>query len=249
MIHTILHRHFFRACVLVLICAGSVLAQKSDTTRKRIPREEIGIVKKLTVMPYATISYNIQSGQAFPKSAQGIGYGFGLAFDLTEDKQPVGAYFDFAYQDMRAHAADGACKVVGPDTIGAVAVSVPVTHYFSYAVFEGFVKLQTLKSNGYFLIGGSLGVATTGLTVSEGPGTASYSEWKTVDTYHELRLDIRAGLGIKLGYISGHQLVFEARFGYPVTTVLGDYHDFCNGSDAHGSWRVVTLQANIGLRL
>jgi hypothetical protein len=245
----ILYRDFFCASALVVLSCSPIWAQTKDTTaKKRIPREEIGIVKSLTVMPYATISLNLQSGQAFPKGAMGIGYGFGLAFDLTEEKQPVGAYFDFAYQDMRAHAADGTCgRVANTDTVSQ---SLPVTHYFSYALFEGFVKLQSPKNNGYLLIGASAGIATTGLTVREGAiAEDKYSEWRTIDTYHPFRLDLRIGLGIKLGYISGHQLVFEARAGYPVTTAIGDYHDFCNGSAAHGSWRVVTLQGNVGLRL
>ncbi len=256
------HRHIFKtglaaSLLLVLLTTSCLIAQTKDSSaHKKVLREDVGIVKSLTVMPYATISYNIQSGQAFPKSAQGIGYGFGIAFDLTEEKQPVGAYFDFAYQDMRASANDGACKRINPDNIfDTIAVSVPVTHYFSYALFEGFVKLQTKKSNGYFLIGASLGIATTSLTVKEGPGLPFFSDWnssadstgKTIG--NKLRLDIRAGLGIKLGYISGHQVVFEARFGYPVTTAISEYHDVCNGSSAHGSWRAVTLQGNIGLRL
>jgi hypothetical protein len=243
------HRDSFCAFALVMLISSPLFAQTRDSSgSKRIPREDIGIVKSLTVMPYATISYNLQSGQAFPKGAQGLGYGFGLAFDLTEEKQPVGAYFDFAYQDMRAHATDGTCaRTSYTDTVSQ---SLPVTHYFSYALFEGFVKLQSPKNNGYFLIGASAGIATTDLTVREGAiAEEKYTEWRTVETFHTLRIDIRAGLGIKLGYISGHQLVFEARFGYPVTNVIGDYHDFCNGSDAHGSWRVVTLQGNIGLRL
>jgi hypothetical protein len=245
----IIFRNIFLSCLLSFIFSCTGFAQTKDSSvRKRVPREDIGFVKTLTVMPYATVSFNIQSGQAFPKAAQGLGYGFGLAFDLTEDKQPVGAYFDFAYQDMRAHATNGTCALTSySDTVSQ---SLDVTHYFSYALLEGFVKLQNIKSNGYFLIGASLGVATTGLTVREGAvETEKYAEWKTVESYHTLRLDIRAGLGLNLGYISGHQLVFEARFGYPVTNVIGDYHDFCNGSAAHGSWRIVTLQGNIGLRL
>ncbi|MFI5264388.1 MAG: hypothetical protein ACHQM6_07730, partial [Candidatus Kapaibacterium sp.] len=88
-----LHRNIFYTIVLLAFSCSSVFAQAKDSTgsKKRL-REDIGIVKSLTVMPYATISFNLQSGQAFPKSAQGIGYGFGLAFDLTEDKQPVGVY-------------------------------------------------------------------------------------------------------------------------------------------------------------
>ena len=236
------------ATAVMFVCLSScIMAQTTDSSSHKRVREDVGIVKHLTVMPYATISFNIQSGQAFPKNAQGIGYGFGIAFDLTEEKQPIGAYFDFAYQDMRASANDGACKLINPaDTITA---TVPVTHYFSYALFEGFVKLQTKKSNGYFLIGASMGIATTSLTVKEGPGLPFYSDWHGSDFYNAFRFDIRAGLGIKLGYISGHQAVFEARFGYPVTSIITDYHDICNGSTAHGSWRAVTLQGNIGLRL
>lgn len=238
------------ACLFLLTFTSAhaqISGKKDSTVRKRVPREDIGIVKTLTVMPYATISYNFQSGQAFPKGAQGLGYGFGIAFDLTEEKQPIGAYFDFAYQDMRASVNDGACKLVKESD--TVTETVPVKHYFSYALFEAFVKFQSAKSNGYFLLGASAGIATTALTVKEGPGTPFYSDWHGSDFYNSFRLDIRAGLGIKLGYISGHQLVFEARFGYPVTTVISEYHDICNGSTAHGSWRVVTMQGNIGLRL
>lgn len=227
---------------------GTVFAQSKDSTiRKKVPRTDVGVVKSLTVMPYATISYNFHSGQAFPKGAQGVGYGFGIAFDLTEEKQPLGAYFDFAYQDMRAHATDGACKLLKEtDTVTA---SVPVEHYFSYALFEGFLKLQSLKNNGYFLIGASLGIATTSLTVKKGGLTDEFSDWKGSTFSNSLRLDIRAGLGIKLFQVSGHQVVFEARFGYPITSAITDYHDACNGSDAHGPWRIVTMQGNIGLRL
>jgi hypothetical protein len=238
-------------CILFLSACSSSFAQtdttfKKQNTTRRIPKDS-GIVKKLTVMPYATISYNLQSGQAFPRNASGIGYGFGLAFDLTEDKQPLGAYFDFAYQDMRASANDGAAKLVNPaDT---VTTTVPVTHYFSYFLLEGFLKFQTLKNNGYFLLGVSTGISTTSLSVKTGPPPDQYADWSGTPFYNKLRLDIRAGIGIKLGYISGHQVVFEARFGYPVTTAISDYSDFANSNGAHGSWRIVSLQGNIGLRL
>lgn len=218
-------------------------------------REDIGVVKKLTVMPYVTISYNLQSGQAFPKSAQGVGYGFGIAFDFTEDKQPLGAYFDFAYQDMRASAKDGGCGQLTESN--PIFASVPVTNYFSYALFEGFLKLQSEKTNGYFLIGASVGLVTTSLTARDSViPSQQYSDWnsavdpntgKTIG--NKFRVDIRAGIGVKLGYISGHQLVIEARIGYPVTNVIDNYSDFCNGSGASGPWRIVTLQVNAGLRL
>jgi hypothetical protein len=243
------HRYLVCTFALLAVCCSSLAAQTKDSTvRKRVPREEVGIVKSLTIMPYATISYNLQSGQAFPKSAQGIGYGFGLAFDLTEEKQPLGAYFDFAYQDMRASANDGACKLINPTD--NVLVTVPVTNYFSYALFEGFLKLQSTKSQGYFLIGASMGIATTSLTVREGPGLAEYEDWNSTVYSNKFRFDIRGGIGIKLGYISGHQVVFEARFGYPITTAVSNYNDICNGTqNTNGTWRVVTLQGNIGLRL
>jgi len=113
--------------------------------------QETGLVRKIGVMPYVTLSYNLQSGQAFPKSATGVGYGFGIAFDFAPDKQPLGLYVDFAYQDMRASANDGACKLIHDND--TIAQTVPVTHYFSYALMEAFLKLQSPKTNGYFLIG------------------------------------------------------------------------------------------------
>ena len=251
-------RILFFAGVLVAVFLGKSVAQTADTTHKRVLREDIGVVKKVTVMPYATISYNLQSGEAFPKSAGGIGYGFGISFDLTQDKQPLGFYFDFAYQDMRAHAQDGGIgRIAGH---GDTAFSLPVTHYFAYVLLEAFLKLQSEKSNGYFLIGLSAGLATSSLTdreggVSDGGPYSEFSDWNS--TYvgsrlvgNKLRLDLRAGLGIKLGYISGHQLVLEARFGYPLTTAVSDWNDVSNSSvGSGGSWRVVTLQGNIGLRL
>ncbi|MEI8134329.1 MAG: hypothetical protein WCH46_04515 [bacterium] len=237
------------ALLAIVLCVSPAFSQSRDSVpRRRVLREDLGPVKKLTIMPYATLSYNLQSGQAFPKNAQGVGYGFGLAFDLTEDRQPLGAYFDFAYQDMRAHALDGSCgRIPGS---GDISQSLPVTHYFSYAQFEAFLKLQSHKTNGYFLIGASAGLATTGLTEREGAiAEDRFSEWKTVETYNQFRLDLRAGIGVKLGYISAKEVVIEARFGYPLTNVLGEYHDFCNGSGAFGPWRIVTMQMNVGLRL
>lgn len=251
------YRYLLFVCAVCMICPLSVFSQTmQDTARgKKVVREDIGIVKKLTVMPYATISYNLQSGQAFPKSAQGIGYGFGIAFDFTEDRQPLGAYFDFAYQDMRASAKDGGCGQINAND--PVFASVPVTNYFSYALFEGFLKLQSEKTNGYFLIGASIGLVTTSLTARDSViPSQQYSDWnsavdpttgKTIG--NKFRVDIRAGIGLKLGYISGHQLVVEARFGYPVTNVIDQYTDQCNGSGTGGSWRVVTMQINAGLRL
>ena len=218
---------------------------------RKVLRRDIGVVKKVTVYPYLTLSGNFQSGQAFPKSASGIGYGFGLAFDLTEDKQPYGLYFDLAYQDMRASAKDGGSKVVPPND--SVAITVPVDHYFSYALLEAFVKLQGEKSNGYFLIGASVGFATVAQTVKLGPGNAKVEDWSATFYNNEFvlnvfRLDIRAGLGVKLATISGYPLVFEARFGYPITAAISDWNDSGNGNSSHGPWRVLSFQGNFGLR-
>jgi hypothetical protein len=228
---------------------------KDTTTDKNVPslkqrRQDLGIVKAMAVMPYATVSYNLQSGQAFPKSANGVGYGFGVAFDFAPDKQPIGFYLDFAYQDMRASSKDGACKIEDPaNPKDTVAITVPVTHYFSYALVEAFLKLQSAKSNGYFLIGFSAGISTTALTDLQGPGVDQFEDWNTVGTYNKVRFDIRGGLGLKLATIDTHDLMLEARFGYPLTNILSDYSDICNGNGARGSWRAVSLQANLGLRL
>lgn len=211
-------------------------------------RQDIALVKKINVMPYATVSYNLQSGQAFPKSANGVGYGLGLAFDFAPDRQALGLYVDFAYQDMRATSSDGACKLIHPAT-DTLAVTVPVTHYFSYALMEVFAKLQSPKTNGYFLLGLSVGMSTTSLTDKQGPGVDEFTDWSSTTNYNKFRLDVRAGLGFKVAKFGTHDLVFEARFGYPLTTIITDYHDICNGSDAHGSWRAVTLQGNVGLIL
>ena len=250
-------KHVFFACLLASVFCASASAQITDTSgAKKVVRKETGLVKKLTLMPYVTGSFNLQSGEAFPKAAQGLGFGFGVAVDLTEDRQPLGAYIDFAYQDMRASAANGACAPT--NYTDNVYQTLNATHYFSYVLLETFLKIQSQKTNGYFLLGGSFGLATTELTARDGAiPEYKYSDWSgavnpaTNSTYgHKFRFDLRAGIGIKLGYVSGHELVFEARFGYPVTSAVSDYHDVCNGTvGTDGSWRVVTLQGNIGLRL
>ncbi len=246
---------FFSIIAVLLCCCvgGEVFAQGPSTptadsakTAKRKRISELQMIPTLAVMPYATISYNFQSGQAFPKAAQGVGYGFGLAFDFAPEKQPLGLYLDFAYQDMRASANDGAAKVLHDGD--SIAVPVPVTHYFSYALAEVFLKLQSERANGYFLIGFSTGIATTSLSVKEGPGLPEYSDWHGTSHYNAFRFDLRGGVGIKLGHIGTHDLIFEARFGYPITTIIHDYQDFANSSGTKGSWRAVSLQGNFGLR-
>ena len=230
----------------VLAQGPAVPDQDSANAAKRKRIAELQLLPSIAVMPYVTLSYNFQSGQAFPKAAQGVGYGFGIAFDFAPQKKPLGLYIDFAYQDMRASANDGAAKVLNDND--TVAVAVPVTHYFSYALAEVFLKLQNAKTDGYFLIGFSTGIATTSLSVKEGPGLPEYSDWHGTSHYNAFRFDIRGGVGIKLGHIGTHDLVFEARFGYPITTIIHDYQDFANGSGAKGSWRAVSLQGNLGLR-
>lgn len=251
------HRFPFILATAIMICclvlADVALAQgpatpASDTlTALQRRRKEIALVNKIGVMPYATLSYNLQSGQAFPKSASGVGYGVGVAFDFAPERQALGLYVDFAYQDMRASSSDGACKLIhAEDTITA---TVPVTHYFSYALMEVFAKLQSEKTNGYLLLGASMGISTTSLTVRQGPGLDEFTQWSSTSEYNKFRFDIRGGLGFRLAKLGTHELIFEARFGYPLTTIITDYHDVCNGSEAHGSWRAVTLQGNLGIRL
>lgn len=249
-----LRKHLIIFIALLLTTAAFAQSAAVDSSGgRKVLRRDIGVVKKVTVYPYLTLSGNFQSGQAFPKSANGIGYGFGLAFDLTEDKQPYGLYFDLAYQDMRASAKDGGAKVINP-AVDSVAMSVPVEHYFSYALFEAFVKLQGEKSNGYFLLGASVGFATLSQTVWRGPGSVQVADWSAATNSqgntigNSFRFDIRAGLGVKLATIAGYPLVFEARFGYPVTAAITDYNDFANGNSSHGPWRVLSFQGNLGLR-
>ena len=247
-----MHRSF--VLIFVFMLGGSALFAQTDTTggRKVLRQPVKAVANKVTVYPYATISLNYHSGQAFPKSATGIGYGFGLAFDLTEDKQPIGFYFDIAYQDMRAHANDGGCMDIDLTDTNTIAHTVEAEHYFSYALFEAFMKLQSEKAKGYFLIGLSTGLVTSALTVRRSPNPQLardvYSEWKSTDFHNKLRLDLRAGIGIQLGHIAGYPFVFEARFGYPIIPALTEYDDFCNANEARGPWRILSLQGNVGLR-
>lgn len=241
--------------ILSLSIAGitGLFAQTDTSGGRKVLRQPVEtVVNKLTVYPYATISLNYHSGQAFPKSATGIGYGLGLAFDLTEDKQPIGFYFDIAYQDMRAAAADGGCMDIDLTDTEDISRTVETEHFFSYALFEAFLKLQSERAKGYFLIGVSTGIVTSALTVRRSPDTRLapdlYSEWKSSDFHNKLRLDLRAGIGVQLGYIAGYPLVFEARFGYPIIAALTEYDDYCNANEARGPWRILSLQGNLGMR-
>ncbi|MEO6940132.1 MAG: hypothetical protein ABI444_08360 [Candidatus Kapaibacterium sp.] len=228
----------------LLLVAGEVFAQtKSDVPPAPVPT----LVKNVYFMPYVTGSGNFHSGEAFPKSASGLGYGFGLAFDLTEDGQKTGFYFDFAFQDMRAAANDGSCMT--QRTTDSLLSSVRAEHYFRYAMVETFVKLQGAKSNGYFLLGASFGYATTALTFSRGLYRDEPVDWKGVDNFNPFRLDIRAGLGVILANIGKHKLILEARVGYPITNAITGYRNICTGNGIDGNWKIITLQANLGLRL
>src|SRR5882724_2896291 len=87
------------AVLFVILPLTFVRAQGTNETDKPQRQKVSTLVDSVYFMPYITGSANFHSGDAFPKSATGLGYGFGLAFDLTKDGQKLGAYFDFAFQD------------------------------------------------------------------------------------------------------------------------------------------------------
>lgn len=231
----------------VLVAPGSLIAQTGTTTEtkvERLPPPE-GIVENMFFMPYITASMNLHSGKAFLKSASGAGYGFGIAFDLTKDGQKSGFYFDFAFQDMRAAADDGTCA---NDEIDTLLTSVRAEHYFQYVSFEPFLKLQGERANGYFLVGASLGYAVKSLTIKNGDVRDEYSNWSSQDFHNSFRFDLRAGLGLILANMGSQKVILEARVGYPITTALSDLRTFCNDTGEAGDWRIISLQANLGLR-
>lgn len=216
---------------------------------------QTGLVKNLTVMPYLTGSLNIMSGKAFPATATGPGIGGGLTFDWTAPGQSAGLMFDFAFQDMYASAHDGSCinpSLTGGtspgDTIELLLESANAYHYFMYLLFEPFLKLQSAKdSRGYFIIGASIGMPVVMETYSQNDQHSVAALWNNDPYAHRLRVDLRIGLGTKIGHIGKHDLILEARGGYPVTNVLTDYANACSGGDV-GNWRIITFQANLGLR-
>jgi hypothetical protein len=200
------------------------------------------------VMPYLTGSFNLHSGQAFPKSASGIGGGAGIAFDLTKKGDKVGFMFDLAFQDMRASAVNGSCIRFTDTTFG----SADAEHYFQYALFEGFLKVQGGRENGYILLGASLGYAMSSFTrvVSPfGSDRDQYSYWEGTNFGNSFRLDLRGGIGILPGNLFGYPLVLEGRIGYPITSAISDYGNICNLSAGPGDWSIVSLQFNLGVRL
>jgi hypothetical protein len=170
-----------RLLILLILGVLSVTPLRAQTQGgaktkvKPLPPVE-GLVKNVYFLPYLTGSLNLQSGKVFLRSATGIGYGFGVAFDLTEDGQKTGFYFDFAYQDMRAAAEEGTCMNDRYDTL---LTNARAEHYYQYVVFEPFLKLQGAKANGYFLLGTSIGYNLKALTVARGEVREEFSDWTT----------------------------------------------------------------------
>lgn len=238
-------KNYLRILLILCVCAfaGNLYAQETRVTKK-VPKDSVETVH---VMPYVTGSLNLHSGQAFAKSASGIGFGAGFELDFTPEKSKYGFLFDFAFQDMRAHAEDGTCL-----TTTETSYTVRAEHYFQYALAEAFLKIQTGKSNGYLMIGPSIGYATSSFTRAVSPKSTAedqYSYWEGTSNGNQLRLDIRGGLGIVLGQIGKHQLVVEGRFGYPILAAITDYSNVCNPSRTPGDWRIVSLQFNFGVRI
>jgi hypothetical protein len=204
------------------------------------------LVDTMTVMPYLTGSLNLFSGKAFLDNATGAGFGAGLTFDMTKEGQKTGFMFDFAFQDMAGFAANGNYVRIPSDSI---LVSADAYHYWYYLLFEPFLKLQTGgKQKGYFIIGASVGFAVLSETVSIGQGQTEYIVWDQTPYGNRFRLDLRAGVGVELAKIHGHELILEARAGYPLTNAITNYANIYGGNGP-GNWRIITLQANLGLRL
>ncbi len=273
MIHHPIAARIVALAIVSLIFSGSVIAQTSTSRflfeSAQVPIARIaatdpevgvgkpkfeGLVDNIYVIPYITGSYNIHSGKAFPKSASGLGFGGGLEFDFTEDGQKTGAMFDFAYQDMRAFAKDGsAAKRLVDDTLLSTA---DAEHYFQYLLLEGFLKIQGAKKNGYLLLGASVGYATLMETVSRIPADPSNglpeksvaALWDGTEYATKLRVDIRAGLGLILANLGTHKLIMEARVGYPILNAISDYKNIASDGEI-GSWKIITLQLNMGVRI
>lgn len=204
------------------------------------------LVDTMTMMPYVTGSLNLFSGKAFLANATGPGVGGGLLFDLTKEGQKTGFMFDFAFQDMYGSAQNGSTVNIPGDTILEPANAY---HYWQYLLFEPFLKLQTPgKQKGYFMIGASFGFAVLSETVSIGQNVTQYANWGQSKYASRFRLDLRAGVGEQLGKIGGHALILELRAGYPITNEISNYPNVSTGGDI-GNWRIITLQANLGLKL
>jgi hypothetical protein len=241
--HTIL---LFAFLLLLLSGVREASSQTPAGTSTEPAKPKVAtLVNTLAVMPYITGSLNLFSGKAFPANATGIGYGAGLAFDMTQKNEKLGFFFDFAFQDMRGSAQNNGSSVQGSDSVLAPATAY---HYWQYILFEPFLKIQGEKKNGYFLIGASLGYAVLSETVSRGATTTEYALWNEGPFGNQFRFDLRAGIGVKLADIGKHDLILEARAGYPLTNVISNYQNASTGGEA-GNWRIITIQANLGLRL
>ncbi len=235
---------FIVTCSFTILTCGLTAQAQSPTGQRMAPVHTL--VDSVHFMPYLTLSANFHSGEAFPKSASGLGGGFGLAFDMTNDGQKLGAYFDFAFQDMRASSLEGGCMT--QQVSDSFLSTVRADHYFQYASIETFLKIQGEKSNGYLLLGASFGFAVLEETVYQGLYRTSIADWKGTDYENPFRLDLRIGLGIVLARFGSHRLILEARAGYPITNALSNYTNVCTGSGIAGNWRIVTLQGNLGYR-
>jgi hypothetical protein len=234
----------FPRVLIAVICVAPSLLFAQGTKVERLPPVK-GMVDNVFFMPYVTLSYNRMSGTAFLQSAGGFGYGLGMAFDLTKDGQKSGFYFDIAWQDMRAAADQGVCM---NDEYPDLLTNERAEHYYQYVLLEPFLKLQGERANGYFLVGASLGYAVKALLIKNGDTRDEYSNWTTQEFHNPFRLDIRAGLGLILANFGTQKLILEARVGYPVTAAISDFRSFCDDSGLAGNWRIITLQANVGLR-
>lgn len=240
---------------VVILQIISIQTSRAQSVREVQP-EVASIVKHMTVMPYVTGSLNIMSGKAFPGKATGPGFGAGLTFDMTEDGQSAGLMFDFAFQDMYAVAKDGSC--INPylagaapgDTLDLFLETADAYHYFSYLLFEPFLKLQSAKDKrGYFIIGASIGMPVVMESYFVSEHYRQQAQWNNSPYGHRLRIDGRVGIGLKLGKIAKHDFVLEARGGYPITPVITDYVNQCSATGDIGDWRILTLQVNLGVRL
>lgn len=230
--------------VAVFACCG--MAQENGGGIISPSRHVPTLVDTMTMMPYVTGSLNLFSGKAFLANATGPGIGGGLLFDLTKEGQKTGFMFDFAFQDMSGVAQNGSCVNISGDTI---LESANAYHYWQYLLFEPFLKLQTPgKQKGYFMIGASFGFAVLSETVSIAQDLTQFARWDQSKFGSRFRLDLRAGVGEQLGTIDHHALILELRAGYPVTNAISDYANVCTGGDI-GNWRIITVQANLGLKL
>ncbi|HZK76405.1 MAG TPA: hypothetical protein VFD13_05795 [Candidatus Kapabacteria bacterium] len=232
--------------LLALAFSGQAAAQQSGGgIISPVPRVQ-PLFDTMTMMPYVTGSLNLFSGKAFIANATGPGVGGGLMFDLTKEGQKTGFMFDFAFQDMYGVAQNGSCVNISGDT---VLESANAYHYWQYLLFEPFLKLQTPgKQKGYFMLGASFGFAVLSETVSIGQDLTQFARWDQSRYGSRFRLDLRAGVGEQLGKIGGHALILELRAGYPVTNAISNYANVCTGAEL-GNWRIITLQANLGLKL